>query len=404
MDASLLPTIFRNALRASLVVPLLAACGGETTSPSSGSDGGERADTGTRVDTGVGRDAGTSGHDGGGLNDASIADGADGGCDPHEICDVGGCTCGSTTPVCVDGQWQCSCAACPPPVDSGNACKPTLAQCDTTSIALSCFDGGLPDATSQNMPSYGATCEALCGAQVGSCYVGTQLVEGGTIALQCTTYCATGRLFAGFRARHVRRGSPLHRHFATTAYLEAAAVDAFQILAGELAAHGAPADLVARAKDAARDEARHWKMTRPLALRYGACAKPKRAGRRPVRSLVDIALENSVEGCVRETYGAVVAHHQALAAHDEEVRKVMTAIAEDETRHAILSWELASWVDARLTAEERSKVARARTRAVRRMTKALSADVPTELVTLAGMPDAASAQRLAASLAQSLWS
>ena len=121
----------------------------------------------------------------------------------------------------------------------------------------------------------------------------------------------------------------------------------------------------------------------------------------PFRSLVDIMIENAVEGCVRETYGAVVAQHQALTAKDAEVRKVMTAVAGDETEHALLSWELAKWANARLGARERARVTRARAKAVREMAKTLSADVPAELVTVAGMPDAIAAQRIVASLSAS---
>jgi hypothetical protein len=275
--------------------------------------------------------------------------------------------------------------------------------CQTTPIPLSCFDGGLPDATSPDMPSMGPQCEALCGNPAGSCYVGRSPQDGGPVALQCTEYCAVGRFFAGFRPPRGRRVSTLHAHFSQIAQLEAAAVDAFLILAGELEAHGAPAELVARAKRAAREEGRHWKLTRPLALRYGGCKKPRRAPARPVRRLVDIAVENAVEGCVRETYGAVVAQHQALAAKDAEVRHVMTEIASDETEHALLSWELAKWFDARLGARDRSRVARARAKAVREMTDALGADVPAELVDVAGVPDAIAAQRIVANLSKALW-
>jgi hypothetical protein len=390
MNPSRVAAILRQALRASLVVPLVA-CGG-TTATSNGEDSGtHRTDSGSG--SGTGRDAGKT-HDAAHLTD--------GGCDPEMGCATGGCACGTTT-TCVDGEWQCGCTPCPPPVDSGNVCKPNLGLCQTTPIPLACFDGGLPDATSPDMPSTGPQCSALCGSQTGSCYVGPPTPDGGPIALQCTEYCAAGRFFAGFRPSRSRRASTLHAHFSQMAQLEAAAVDAFLILAGELEAHGAPTELVARAKRAARDEGRHWKLTRPLALRYGACAKPKRAPARPVRPLVDIALENAVEGCVRETYGAVLAQHQARAAKDAEVRNVMAEIADDETAHALLSWELAKWVDARLGAPERARVARARAKAVREMTKALSAEVPAELVAVAGVPDAMAAQRMIASLSQALW-
>ncbi|NIS36796.1 MAG: ferritin-like domain-containing protein, partial [Actinobacteria bacterium] len=39
----------------------------------------------------------------------------------------------------------------------------------------------------------------------------------------------------------------------------------------------------------------------------------------PVRTAYEIALENAVEGCVRETFGALVGAHQALRASDPSI-------------------------------------------------------------------------------------
>lgn len=47
---------------------------------------------------------------------------------------------------------------------------------------------------------------------------------------------------------------------------------AFEVLAAELALHGAPADLIAGARSAAGDEVRHTTTTRELALRFGVSA------------------------------------------------------------------------------------------------------------------------------------
>jgi hypothetical protein len=52
------------------------------------------------------------------------------------------------------------------------------------------------------------------------------------------------------------------------------------------------------------------------------------ASRRP-RSLVELALENIREGCVRETWGAACAVVQSMKATDLEVRRAMRAIARD---------------------------------------------------------------------------
>ncbi len=66
--------------------------------------------------------------------------------------------------------------------------------------------------------------------------------------------------------------------------------------------------------------------------------------RRPaLRSLEALAVENAVEGCVRETMGALFAMHQAASAADPHVRATMVSIAPDETRHAALGWAVAEW-------------------------------------------------------------
>jgi rubrerythrin len=97
-----------------------------------------------------------------------------------------------------------------------------------------------------------------------------------------------------------------------------------------------------------------------LARRHGAVrgrvtvTPPRRA-----RSLEAFAIENAVEGCVRESFGALVAAHQASRAPDPELARAMRRIAEDETRHAALAWSIARWVHPRLSASERARVRRA---------------------------------------------
>jgi len=128
------------------------------------------------------------------------------------------------------------------------------------------------------------------------------------------------------------------------AYLEAASVDAFEGMTRELVAHGAPARLRAGARRAARDEVRHARVTRNLAERAGGTVSPVRLQASRVRSLEEMAIENAVEGCVRETFSAAVAMIQAERATDMKVRHAMKRIARDETRHAELSWAVAQWL------------------------------------------------------------
>jgi rubrerythrin len=150
-------------------------------------------------------------------------------------------------------------------------------------------------------------------------------------------------------------GSSVAERLAMQAYYEAASVIAFERTAKALAANGAPAHLVARLVRAAAEEARHAALFRELAEKRGAVVELPRAELR-TPSLVEIALENATEGCVRETYGAVVAMHQAEHASDAELRAAFASIADDEADHAALSWELGAWLETQLPPHVRARV------------------------------------------------
>jgi|HubBroStandDraft_1064217.scaffolds.fasta_scaffold03022_7 hypothetical protein len=117
-----------------------------------------------------------------------------------------------------------------------------------------------------------------------------------------------------------------------------ASVHAFQHLARELEARGGPVHLQAASRRAARDEIRRARVTEGLAARAGARVPSVKIERDDVRSLGEIAIENAVEGCVRETFGAAVTLIQAERAGDADVRSAMKRSARGETRHAELSW------------------------------------------------------------------
>jgi hypothetical protein len=141
------------------------------------------------------------------------------------------------------------------------------------------------------------------------------------------------------------------------AYLEAVSVHAFARLERELAAHGATPAMLRDARRARRDEVRHTAMTTRLARRAGTAVRmPDAPPSAPVRSLFEVALENAVEGCVRETYGAVAGLVDAQTARDGSRRRAMRAIAADECRHAELAWAVHAWAMPRLSHAERLRV------------------------------------------------
>ena len=81
-----------------------------------------------------------------------------------------------------------------------------------------------------------------------------------------------------------------------------------------------PAPLVRAARRSAREEARHARLLRAVCELRGAHEVPEAEAPRSVRSLAEVARENAVEGCAGETWGALVAMHQAARAQDPAVR------------------------------------------------------------------------------------
>ena len=122
---------------------------------------------------------------------------------------------------------------------------------------------------------------------------------------------------------------------ARCAHQEAASVFSFSRLARELEAHGAPRQLVARARAARADESRHAAIVGALARERGGELSPVRIESLHVRSLEEMALENAVEGCVLETYGAAIGAHQAECAEkrhrqDRRHHRIISATVPDE--------------------------------------------------------------------------
>jgi hypothetical protein len=186
---------------------------------------------------------------------------------------------------------------------------------------------------------------------------------GAAVHLACAYHytaqeLCTGRFHAATPTR-VSRAADRGAWLAAAAHDEAASVKSFLALASELARHDAPDDLVVRARAAALDEVRHARAMGALAREHGAVPIAPRFRDLPERDLLAIAVENAVEGCVRETFAAFVAHHQARRA-SARFRGVFARIAEDETRHAQWSWDLDAWLVTRLSAAERRQVAEAR--------------------------------------------
>ena len=242
----------------------------------------------------------------------------------------------------------------------------------------------------------GTQCDSLCGT--GSTWFSCKPIEdAGASMIECQRNC-TGRRPAGLVPSPPGRGTVLGVHFAEMARLETASVDAFHHLRCELVAHRAPRRLVKAVERAARDEIRHARMTRALARRYGGGVVAVRVEPRPMRGLEAIAAENAVEGCVREAFGALVAHWQAAAATDPVIRAAMARIARDETRHAALAFAVDGWLRGRLGCAARARLAAARNRALGELASAES-EPSAALRSKIGLPTRAQSRYLVDQLA-----
>jgi hypothetical protein len=334
----------------------LGACGGQSTAASTPQPHDDAA-TGRETDSSLG--------------DANAEDDGGDGATTRTVVT----SCGETVTVDLTGPFAGSLCGIPEcfPFDAG-----ALAA-DGDASAVDAGDGGITH----------AQCTALC-ASPGS--TGSQswescapIEDGGVPLIQCQPYGCLGRLPEGLVSANAAAATSLGAYFAGMAQLEAASVHAFRHLRRELVAHGAPRRLVRAAERAARDEIRHARVSTALARRHGGATVAPRVEPRPVRSLETIALENAVEGCAREGFGALVATWQGTAATDPVIRAAMTRLARDETRHAALAFAVDAWLHGRLDPAARARVKATRNAALAELA-AGGDEVPEALRKPLGMP------------------
>jgi hypothetical protein len=171
--------------------------------------------------------------------------------------------------------------------------------------------------------------------------------------------CADGSSWRGQTRLGRRRSASLGRQLAPAereriglSYLEDgldehASVPAFERLAWELAEHGAPRSLIARARAAAAQEIRHARTCFALAAAY--LGRDVRASELPyvhvrrARPLAEIARESWWDGCIGEGCAAQLVLERAANAHDFAERQALREIARDERGHARLAAQVVAW-------------------------------------------------------------
>jgi hypothetical protein len=290
------------------------------------------------------------------------------------------------------------------------ALVPLLGEIDTPNEALLSF----------HVNGYAANCQQLYEYDGGYYMIVSAVPQGCgpgyyTYRLQVTTegevsVTGVGMMFQGCVGRrpHGLALSTPHgdsetgRHYARIAELEAAAVIAFERMLIDLADAGAPLALLRRVEDAQRDEVRHARVMAALAARYGAAVAKPRVPPRRTPTLLEMALENIAEGCVRETWGALSARYQSQAAESFADRQIWGAVADDEARHAELSWDLHAWFMTKLSPAERAEVEAAQQRAWDELVVELGSEPDRDVQRLAGVPSRSMALELARDLAVQL--
>jgi hypothetical protein len=304
----------------------------------------------------------------------------------------GGSSAGSAGTFTIAGSGGAS-AECTGTVQGGG-CMPV-----TATVARKCVSNAQAVA-GQQLPT--DKCAAFCNETYAPCSVST--VTATTVSILCQPGCAVGRRPAGLAESPLCDSRAAGSYFAEIAHLEAASVTAFRILRDELRASGASKRLVRAAARAARDEIRHARSTGALARRFGGAARRPSIARPALRSIEAMAIENAIEGCVRETFGALLATHQAARARDPVVRAAMMRIARDETQHAALSWRVAGFLSTKLDSTARQNVARAKRAAASELLTSLESEPAVTFAELAGLPSPREALQLATELSRVLWS
>lgn len=192
------------------------------------------------------------------------------------------------------------------------------------------------------------------------CYAG--IVEEGPcigrpLVIEGEARTAPRRAIAGW-SKHAPRAidldaatrAALAAAWAEDARHEHASIASFAKLALELMHVGAPSELVRGAERAMGDEITHAELGFSLASAYaGEPIGPgplAMDGLALASSLAELASAAAREGCVGETISALIAAEAHARAIDPEVRASLAIIAEDEARHAELSWAIVAWAHA----------------------------------------------------------
>lgn len=284
-------------------------------------------------------------------------------------------------------RWACVAGSSLPLLTGG---CPGGGGCRYSKMTVTVAESELPDGGA-------TTCQEACagrgpeGYDLISC--GPSIADGG-VAIQCVFEGISSCGRYPIKPVPVASGSSTgSRWLGRAAYVEAASAWSFSRLAVSLSHHRAPPKLIQEAQRAARDERRHARLTGEAAHRFGGTPPPFAASSPRCLELDMLALENAVDGCLVETWGAHQCAWQAQASREPNLRRMFASIAEDERRHAAFAQDLQSWLDGRLTSKSKRLVRELQHEAFVALRSGLDVPQPKSLLPL-GLPDRKEAKAL----------
>jgi hypothetical protein len=258
--------------------------------------------------------------------------------------------------VCFDGSNGCD--PCDAEAITGAAIERADLACqvlDIHHVTLAC--GPDPEATDCCYQVH-LEGDLSCAVEGRPLRVGTERAPRVAAQRTGTAWLADAQAFAGLcRPQDGAMIERLRDRWLTSAAHEHASVAAFARVGLQLLSLGAPAELLRATQQAMADEVRHAQLCYGLAAAYGfglaaayAGAPPCEAGPLRIEGCLStgMALESALreailEGALGEGAAAIEALEGARACVDPVVRGVLSRIAEDEQRHALLAYRTVQW-------------------------------------------------------------
>ena len=186
----------------------------------------------------------------------------------------------------------------------------------------------------------------------------------------CYNYYYEGRVHGSIpKTKKIPDSSALGNYFASVSNAEASSIAAFLQLRKELAFHNAPKELQDRCFGAAKQEVEHARVMVKMAENHQGKLAPFIFGEFQPRSLIDLALDNAIEGCIFETFSALKLLQQAHNSAHPVLAQTLKQIALDEVSHAELAWDIHKYLLTRLSNEEMKIVLKAQQEAIQRLLK-----------------------------------